>query len=997
MAFLQSMASEKQAARSYLNRYRAQLASTAAADAAKQLIFDTISDAANLATARQPASPYTYKVNFVTWAYSPNGTTFAPFYTGILSNAIPASSGGTGTQAITDVSRTVWLASDPANEKAPSVTDPSANASDPNLFSGLGPDVRCNINFPMSTRSGVKHYWIDQSGTAYPVGWVKVTSSDPQLTIRYAFWVDDEMGRADLRALGHGDQQIHKDTVYKGLPTDLVVNQSGDQSYFSNADAAKIAIDTNRELVGMSPLTAKQLVAKSTADQLTQDTVAVTTSPVPPTTTPSTSPTIPSVYDLIPYGPQAGKPKLNLNDQVALESDPVRSIATIRDFIRTSLPQDPSGDPAYPKSVFFNRKNSPPGNLWRIAASIHDYISPADYPTLAPALQKRFNDSIGAAYDFIIKRKMAGAAPGIWDPRWDNIAMETPDKTLDSQVANTTDGRWYGIKPVPFIHAFDMNLTLSGKTCTATYDFWLWNPSDTQSVSLANCYIMVFKTPFCPFSPATTTGGLSVEGLPYYPYDIFEIPSAQQGRLNPAELRKITISNTGSKAYQTNETPPGSPPKLQTGNQMGMVLFRVDGSGVIRVLDGYFTSDAFGAASKAPAATQSYASAGGVDSGTTDWDTKDRRQSLALSQTTWFFSSTPFKGSLANFQQIGRWYDGPANYTTSSSDPITHIALAPMKSIGELGNIFDPVNDVKVATKTTGGRISGSDTPSGNRISRGGKTLTVGQFDDFFDNLQTGNPANPAAAAVSHWTSAYEKYLRLADSVLLDIFTTRSASDYQVLRPLNLNTPRPGASSGPSLSPLSTYLGSLAGHTVKDATGTAYQLQALKAFQDAIRQRLSGSDWKKCLPFRNAADLTLLGIPKESLSGSSPPASIPLNIRSKSLFAGNTAGHFTKNPKLNSITFGDNVSTTTVLKSRNSERQAPFAALAEQTTFRSYRYRIYAVGQVLRNAPAGSTAAPVPISTVYQCFTYDLNPVYDPADPNDPVKLHPKLQRVVDY
>jgi hypothetical protein len=73
----------------------------------------------------------------------------------------------------------------------------------------------------------------------------------------------------------------------------------------------------------------------------------------------------------------------------------------------------------------------------------------------------------------------------------------------------------------------------------------------------------------------------------------------------------------------------------------------------------------------------------------------------------------------------------------------------------------------------------------------------------------------------------------------------------------------------------------------------------------------------------------------------------------------------------------------------NFQRQAPFARFAEQTTFRSYRYRIYAVGQVV------SSKDPTrPLATAHQAFIYDLNPRYDEATKT--VTLHPTLQRIAE-
>jgi hypothetical protein len=190
----------------------------------------------------------------------------------------------------------------------------------------------------------------------------------------------------------------------------------------------------------------------------------------------------------------------------------------------------------------------------------------------------------------------------------------------------------------------------------------------------------------------------------------------------------------------------------------------------------------------------------------------------------------------------------------------------------------------------------------------------------------------------------------------------------------------------------------------KDPNGKALKgmtsgIQPGGKFSLAVRERLTDADWTKCRPFRNYSDLMLLGIKKANLEKTIQSSSSTSMFSAKNATAA-TANippfYLTKRGAVN-VTLGTPPSPpptaptglSTVQLGTNFQRQSPFARLAEQTAFRSYRYRIYAVGQVV------STKDPThPLSTIHQTFIYDLNPKYDAA--TETVTFHPTLQSVVD-
>ena len=963
------MGIERKTAHSYLTRYQAELAANAAADYAKNLIYRTISDEAS--KVNDPTN-YNSKVNFITWTYSPDAGAFAPFYTGILSNAIPRTP-NPAIHKVTSVDDTVWLASDPANANADassSTGDLTSNTTDPSRFATLPADQRCNINFKLGSENGVDRYWIDQSSTPYYVGWVDLpfTSPNPsttnQLKIRYAFWVDDEMGRADVAALSHADQKDRKGDDYHGLPEDLTILTGADAKAFSDADTALVT--SNRRLARLSPLSIRQLVTSSAVDLLKKNPITTTASNSDILKQPASN--APSVWDLIPYGPLAGQPKINLNDAVTQASSPQKFVwdltntaenpdsTNYTDF--SAQPRKPSIKTALPE--YYNRKNSPPGNVLRIAASIRDYISPDTYPTLAPELNTRITTAVSKVYDFVTAGYQ-GSFPSEWNLDWADIS---PEK------------RWYGIKGSPLINAVKLNCKYnSKKSYTGEFTFYLWNPTD-RPVTVNNTYVMVYNSPFQSVNGATGPAGQSVDGLPYFRFDVFTIPNTS---LPPRAQTAILVS----KNYTINKDASSN---TASASNMGWVLFQRDANGTIRVFDAFRNSSG-------KTYTLTTGVPGGGQTGSANvWDTKDRRQSLWLLQTEWSSAASAVSGNLANFQELARWYDQPG----VSADPIMHIASGPMKSLGELGNIFDPVNDVGFAVSDSYARALSS---GGNTQSRGGKVLTVGQFDEFFDKLQGSTaPKNPQFANSSGWSS-YEKYLRFADTALFDIFTLRTASDSQKLRPLNVNSLRPGPVTEDTVSPFSTYvraMNSVLGSS--DALGPGVPgmtktLSPTSTFLTAARQRLTGPNWKDCHPFRNVSDLMLLGFDNNSLKADS-------NLQTnsgKSLFSAKSDPFYVTGRTTLSVNMGSGTAPITALSARNNQRQAAFSRLAEQTTFRSYRYRIYAVGQVYRNGQPNK-----PLSTVYQTYIYDLNPIYDatipvPSNPSTPannVVFYPQLQRV---
>lgn len=918
VAFMQSMSVERMVANSQYHRYQAELAAEAGAAAAVNLIGNSITNPV--------ITSNTKGVNFLTWAYSPS-TNFAPFYVGILPEAIPATN---STNSVMSVSNTRWLVSLPSSNNTTlpfdAILDPAAtNVANMN---------RKNTGF------GQKSYWIDSSGTSYPAGWVNIaTNTRTGAILRYAFWVDDDSARVDMLSVG-ANQVMPAGTNYRPIPQNLIVSGATNKPYFSGADMISIS-QSRPYLAGLTPATIRQFVPANT--NLKGDLISLTLAKSSGSTG-----TNPGVMDLVPYGPNAGQPKMQLNDVVpqtttATRAEKLQRIYQIYGWITNSLPE------------YAMRKNSPNGNVMRLAASIHDYIDPSSFPTISDYIETNLVTSIFNAWNFVY------GTPGYRATNPMPLSQQAPNWSIQDWANTITNlpsstNIWYGIKRVPFVNAMQLNIgpvNSASNSLWAKYTIYLWNPHQTNII-IPDVSMMVWNFPRGSVGSSRHDTGEAVGGLPYYAFDIVNIGAIN---LAPRAMQAFARSNF----FRTTN----SSTNIFNTTTMGWILFSGNPTSGIHILDGFRVSGG----------NYQYNAGSGIVGGqTTDtgeadryWDVKDRRHSLALHQRDWTPSTSLTNGNLARFQDLTKWYDQPA---AGSGNAISSIAQAPMKDIAELANIFDPINDFGVGSPVS--------TPAGQRyVSRGGKTLVVGLFDPFFDQYQSNNlPRNPMTTNASTWSS-YEKYLRFADAAMLDIFTVKTPAESQQAHPLNVNVPRPKSLNNDALDPFATYYSVL--RSAMPTNINVNTLQNAQFLADAVRQRLSGAgtNWQSARPFRNYSDLTLLGIGKDSLV---PGASLQM-VSSNSFFrakATSTANpnYFLKNATVLTVKLnGDRAPSRNepVLSAPNYDRQQPFVRLASQMAFRSYRYRIYAMGQLV------SANGRKVFSTAYESYVLDLRPSYDPA------------------
>lgn len=280
VAFLQSMSTERQTARSYMNKYKAELAAQAAMNQAIAKILSTL-----------PKTAADAKLGFTVWSWANKDTdpNFEAPYCGILTDIFDTSGSSQG------VDRTAWLFSSQAN-----ISAPDKLASDD--FN------RHNFNAKGEITNSTKPKPIYAD-------WVDVVSGNHAQ--RYAYWVSDEGGSLDITKVGNSGN-TSKDT---GKLADLKLSNIPD------SEQAKIVDDTNRTLF-------KNLTPKS----VLQIAPSLSTSPNSFTTVSK------DVSTLINYGGMALQPRTNINslftnhhpnaDQFVMEFD---------SYLSKALPADPSG------------------------------------------------------------------------------------------------------------------------------------------------------------------------------------------------------------------------------------------------------------------------------------------------------------------------------------------------------------------------------------------------------------------------------------------------------------------------------------------------------------------------------------------------------------------------------------------------------------------------------------------------------------------------------
>jgi hypothetical protein len=305
------------------------------------------------------------------------------------------------------------------------------------------------------------------------------------------------------------------------------------------------------------------------------------------------------------------------------------------------------------------------------------------------------------------------------------------------------------------------------------------------------------------------------------------------------------------------------------------------------------------------------------------------------------FDNASFTSLNTKFVKPTLWTD-PAVNTADAAHAPAAIANAPLTSIGQLGDIFDPVRSVGLAPPKGSADILYS--------RGGGRTFQIGQPERYDATTNSGGLWDGNSSVASREWTAWR---------LVDVFTTSDA--IQLNGRININ--------GVNRDGGAAFKAALCGYTFQVPPDSDPQIASL-LFTDDSARRLVGE-----MQDRLKNDATRYG----------------------GAFA-NTAGPFMENgelsemPMLNSNPANpapppatDDLSTgATTSTAYDRGREELFRRLAELITTRGNIFTVYAVGQSLNPQ---STGTPIVTSTSQLKVTFRIDPVWNagtPADPFDP-------------
>lgn len=200
LAFLQSMTLEKQISRSLKNQFQAELAAEAGVEKAQSTILSTIQ--------ARPASAVYYTANIST---SNTLNLYLARYTNVSGNftvqRVPLFSTQFGNSTIFNNPNQAPIQTTPI-----SVTHRTQSGNVTSTLSRTE-DIYTSLNSPTNQEYPYGPVGLTISATSSTprplfANWIYVTNSSGALTGRYAYWVDDECSKLDLRTIGTANRTL---------------------------------------------------------------------------------------------------------------------------------------------------------------------------------------------------------------------------------------------------------------------------------------------------------------------------------------------------------------------------------------------------------------------------------------------------------------------------------------------------------------------------------------------------------------------------------------------------------------------------------------------------------------------------------------------------------------------------------------------------------------------------------------------------------------------
>jgi Tfp pilus assembly protein PilX len=233
VAFLTSMNLERKISKSLINRYQAELAAEAAVEQASSTIMSTIQ--------ARPASAVYYTSDI---SASNTLNLYLARYTNVSGNLtvqrVPLFSTQFGNSTIFNNPSQAPIQTTPI-----SVTHRTQSGSVTSTLSSIG-DIYTSLNSPTNQvyPSGPVGLTINAtSSTPRPLfaNWIYVTNSSGTLTGRYAYWVDDESSKLDLRTIGTANRTLGTNLSEISASSLLALSANITQNHIANITLLKNA------------------------------------------------------------------------------------------------------------------------------------------------------------------------------------------------------------------------------------------------------------------------------------------------------------------------------------------------------------------------------------------------------------------------------------------------------------------------------------------------------------------------------------------------------------------------------------------------------------------------------------------------------------------------------------------------------------------------------------------------------------------------------------
>jgi hypothetical protein len=346
VAFIQSVSMERSAARSTLNRYQAELLADAAVDEAAARVISTIR-----------TTPYSAAYYPGLVAGTPSLHLYLARYATVGGNnaveRVPLFSTQFNIANFNNPNQT------PIQTAAISVTHRSTQGGNTTSSLGNPEDIYTDLNYPTPQHpNGLVGLFSTAGRTPLIGNWIYVTNSSGAVSGRYAFWMDDESSKIDLRTAGTATRGNGTNLAEVSLESlNLTPPQINNLTNLRNATQVAPSLSTASLIVG----------AGNTAWEA-----------IRPFTT---------IYSLHDVRSQDGRLSVNLNSFVNSTASPVQKVNTISDAISANIPtfgtryfQD-SGTAAAPSPIIPSTSNQTIYNR-KIAANIKDFIDTDNNPTV---------------------------------------------------------------------------------------------------------------------------------------------------------------------------------------------------------------------------------------------------------------------------------------------------------------------------------------------------------------------------------------------------------------------------------------------------------------------------------------------------------------------------------------------------------------------------------------------------------------------------------------